>query len=146
MTNSCRSSKPPVQVSPKRIASCGKRRGYNNFLRKTIASSKMGRASNYIHITAQHHGRMSLCMLLIAGASKDHGLLGLSKKNNGDLCGYNLIRRTIRTYLKEENIKPDTRSIDSGRTFRRRRGTTSQLCERGDAPTSPTGGVLCCKV
>ncbi len=62
VTNYCGSSKPPALVSPKRITSSGERRGYNNYLRKTIASSTMGRASNDIRTTAQRYGRMSLCM------------------------------------------------------------------------------------
>ena len=37
VTNYCGSSKPPVPMSPTRITSSGKRRGYNNYLRKTIA-------------------------------------------------------------------------------------------------------------
>ena len=78
-TNDYGSSKPPVPVSPTRITSSGKRRGYNNYLRKTIASSTMGRASNDIRTTAQRYGRMSLCMPLIAGASLHHGLPGLEQ-------------------------------------------------------------------
>jgi hypothetical protein len=132
-TNDYGSSKPPVPVSPTRITSSGKRRGYNNYLRKTIASSTMGRASNDIRTTAQRYGRMSLCMPLIAGASLHHGLPGLRKKNDGEMCSYNLIRRTTRTYLQED-VEPDTGSIDSGRTCRRRRGTTKPLRDRGDLP------------
>jgi hypothetical protein len=133
VTNYCGSSKPPVPMSPTRITSSGKRRGYNNYLRKTIASSTMGRASNDIRTTAQRYGRMSLCMPLIAGASLHHGLPGLRKKNDGEMCSYNLIRRTTRTYLQED-VEPDTGSIDSGRTCRRRRGTTKPLRDRGDLP------------
>ena len=132
-TNDCRSSKPPVPVSSTRIASSGMRRGYINYLRKTIASSTKRRASNDIRTTAQRYGRMSLCMPLIAGASLHHGLPGLRKKNDGEMCSYNLIRRTTRTYLKKD-VEPDTGSIDSGRTCRRRRGTTSPLRDRGDLP------------
>jgi hypothetical protein len=54
-----------------------------------------------------------------------------------DACeepSYNLIRRTTRTYLEEEDVEPDTGSSDSGRTCRRRRGTTSPLCDRGGLP------------
>jgi hypothetical protein len=132
-TNDYGSYKPPVPVSPTRITSSGKRRGYNNYLRKTIASSMKTRAFNDTRTTAQRYGRMSLCMPLIAGASLHHGLPGLRKKNDGEMCSYNLIRRTTRTYLKED-VEPDTGSIDSGRTCRRRRGTTKPLRDRGDLP------------
>ncbi len=115
------------------MASSGQRRGYNNYLQKTVASSTMGRASNDIRTTAQRYGHMSLCLLLIAGSSLHHGLPGLRKENYGEICSYNMIRRTTRTYL-EENVVPDTGSIDSGRTCRRWRGKTSQLCDRGDLP------------
>ena len=91
------------------------------------------RAFNDTRTTAQRYGRMSLCMPLIAGASLHHGFPGLRKKNDGEMCSYNLIRRTTRTYLKED-VEPDTGSIDSGRTCRRRRGTTSPLRDRGDLP------------
>ena len=109
------------------------RRGYNNYLWKTIASSTKRRASNDIRTTAQRYGRMSLCMPLIAGALLHHGLPGLRKKNYGEVCSYNLMRRTTRTYLKKD-VEPDTGSIDSGRTCRRRRGTTSPLRDHGDLP------------
>ena len=84
-TNDCGSSKPPVPVSPTGIASAGMRRGYNNYLRKTIASPTKRRASNDIRTPAQRYGRMSLCMPLIAGASLHHGLPGLRKKNDGEV-------------------------------------------------------------
>jgi hypothetical protein len=100
----------------------------NNYLRKTSASF----ASNDTRTTAQRHGRMSLCMPLISGASLHHRLLGLRKKNNGEMCSY-MIRRTTRAYL-EKDVEPDTRSINSGRTCRRRRGTTTPLRDRGDLP------------
>jgi hypothetical protein len=132
VTNYCGSSKPPVLVSPKRIASFGERRGCNNYLRKTIASSTMGRASNDIRTIAQRYRRMSLWMQFIAGASLHHGLAGLRKENDGEMCSYNMIRRTTQTYL--EDVVPDTGSIDSGRTYRRKRGKTSPLCDRGDLP------------
>jgi hypothetical protein len=41
------------------------------------------------------------------------------------MCSYNMIRRITRTYL-EEDVVPDTGSIDSGRT--------SLLRDRGDLP------------
>ncbi len=96
----------------------------------------MGRASNDIRTTAQRYGRMSLCMQLIAVASLHHGLPGLRKEKDGEMClmcSFNMIRWTTRTYL-EENVVPDTGSIDSGRTCRRRRGKTSPLCDCGDLP------------
>ena len=84
-TNDCGSSKPPVPVSPTRIASSRKRRGCNKYLRKTIASSTKRSTPNDTRTTAQRYGRMSLCMLLIAGALLHHGLPGLRKKNDGEI-------------------------------------------------------------
>ncbi len=131
----CGSSKPPVPVSPTRIKSSGKRRSYDNNLRKTIASSAKTHAFNDTRTTAQRYGRMSLCMLLIAGASLRHGLPGLRKKSDKEMCSCtgNLICRTTRTYL-EEDIKPDIGSIESGRTCHRRKGTTNPLHDSGYLP------------
>ena len=46
------------------------------------------------------------------GESLQHGFPSLRKKNDGEMCSYNLIRRTTRTYLKKD-VEPDTGSIDS---------------------------------
>ncbi len=139
VTNYFKSSKPPVPMSPTRIMSSGKRRGYNNYLRKTIASSTKTRAFNDTRTTAQRYARMSLCMPLIAGASLRHGLPGLRKKNDGEMCSYNLIRRTTRTYL-EEDVEPDT----GLRTDVSSPEGSDQPASRPwrSAPTSPPGGVF----
>jgi hypothetical protein len=100
-----------------KIASFGKGLGCNNCLRKTIASCTLRRASDLddTRTTAQRYGRMGLCMPLIAGASLYHGLPGLRKKNDGKMCSYNLIRRTVRTYLKED-VEPGRHWINGLQT------------------------------
>jgi hypothetical protein len=75
------------------------RRGRDSNLRKTIASSLKGRASNDSCTSAQRRGRMSPCIPLIAGASLHHGLPGLHKENDEDMCSNKMIRRTTRTCL-----------------------------------------------
>jgi hypothetical protein len=102
----------------------------------------MGRASNDIRTTAQSYGRMSLCMPLIAGASLHHGLPGLRRENDGEMCSYNMIRRD------NSNLPGGGRSA---RHWINRLRTDVSLPEGKDqpalrpwrsAPTSPPGGVF----
>ena len=134
-------SKPSVSL--KIIASPELGRGYNNHLRKTIASPRKGRASNDVRTSAQRRGRMSPCAPLIAGASLHHGLSDLRKENDGKMCSNNQIRRTTRT---SGNGGCRTRHVInllySCRTTRRRRGIDlSALRTCSLASTSPPGGV-----
>ena len=120
------------------------RRGRDSNLRKTIASSLKGRASNDSCTSAQRRGRMSPCIPLIAGASLHHGLPGLHKENDEDMCSNKMIRRTTRISFRGGGLRARHR-IDnhSGRICRRRRGNDETAPRPWrSAPTSPPGGVL----
>ena len=98
-------------------------------LRKTIASSSKGRASNDSCTSAQRRGRMSPCIPLIAGASLHHGFPGLRKQNDGEMCSNNMIRRTTRTFRARHRI-----DNHSGRTCRRRRGKRPSATQPMELP------------
>ena len=130
-----RSSTGKPSVSLKIIASPELGRGYNNHLRKTIASPRKGRASNDLRTSAQRRGRMSPCAPLIAGAPLHHGIPGLRKENDGEMCSNNQIRRTTRTSGSGGrrarhviNVSTPAGPPDAGG------GTTCPLCAHADQP------------